>query len=71
MAKYHVHITQVKACVNADMTGCGSYAWASCEEGKGDVGWKGGSLAHGQHDHLGEEWDLHLAWTLNTRVKGR
>ena len=38
MAKYHVYITQVKECVNADMTGCGSYAWASCEEGKGDVG---------------------------------
>ena len=33
------------ACVNVDVTGSRPYTWANCEKGKGDVGWKRGSLA--------------------------
>ena len=37
--------TPAKACVNADVVESEPYTWASCEERKGKVGWKKGSLA--------------------------
>ena len=45
MVKYHVYITPAKACVNANVIESEPYMWASYDEGKGDVGWKRGSLA--------------------------
>ena len=59
-----MYITPAKACVNADVVRSEPYMWASCEERKGNVGWKRIFGPCQWRDYLGEEWDLHLAWTL-------
>ena len=40
-----MYITPAKTCVSANMARFEPYMWASCEEEKGNVGWKKGSLA--------------------------